>query len=85
MKTLLLSFIITGALLGGIISPEQTIMATASIDGAGHYRLSNYVVDSEGCLTFYDFLGQYNRYCQSYEITPIGEYHKKLISSKSFY
>lgn len=58
---------------------KPEIIATASIDGMGFYRLTNYEIDDEGCLNFYDMKDQYVHFCGGYEIKPMHEYHTERI------
>ena len=70
------TFIVT--VIGNIISakPETPVIATVNMDGIGHYRLTNYQIDSNKCIHFIDFTNQHVKYCGAYEITDYQQLHE---------
>ena len=53
---------------------EDLVTATVAMDGKGHYLLTNYKIDKEGCLSFVDFTEVEHEFCGAYEVTPIEHY-----------
>lgn len=79
MKALLI--VLAGLfLVVSVMTPSRpTVIATATMDGKGHYLLYDYEIDQEKCLLFTDWVGNSIRFCGAYKVTPMEEYYRLLV------
>ena len=79
---LIIGFIVVFVIAGiASLHRDDDFVATVHMDGLGFYRLTNYEIDSEGCLLFSDFVDNPVHFCGGYSLTTMEEYRADYIDN----
>lgn len=66
-----------------LLIPKDNTIATVSMDGRGHYRLSNYTIKGS-CIFFIDNMGNKNKFCGAFKVKTQEDYYRLWLSQLPF-